>query len=285
MDGITPRLVIIDDDEDWGRLAKRRLESAGFDVQFHRGSVGTLNTLREGGFDVILLDVRMPGLEGDRVVHALYHMRLTPRPKVVLCSGIDRDELRVLAKRLKVAASFSKSAGLDELVRLVEGLTQRDENAGTHVAQPMSAPIKCPLCRATPYPQMKRNASPKILLVEDNEMNRDMLARRLERRSYSVVVAANGAQAVAKAEESAPDVIIMDMDLPVMNGLAATSALKRASKTSGIPVLALTAHSVLYDRQHCLDAGADDWDRKPVDFTQLVEKIEGLLLRRRLRAD
>jgi two-component system, cell cycle response regulator DivK len=260
------------------------LEIAGFDVHFHCGAVGTLNAIREGGFDVVLLDVRMPGLDGDRVVHALYHMRLTPRPKVVLCSGIDRDELRVLAKRLKVQASFSKTAGMDELVRIVEGLARRDENADTQLAQQTSTPLKCPLCRATPYPQAKRNTSATILLVEDNEMNRDMLVRRLERRSYSVVVAANGAQAVARAEESSPDIIVMDMDLPVMNGLKATSALKRASKTSGIPVLALTAHSVLYDRQHCLEAGADDWDRKPVDFTHLVDKIEELLLRRRLRA-
>ena len=118
---------------------------------------------------------------------------------------------------------------------------------------------------------------PKVLVVEDNEMNRDMLSRRLQRRGYEVVVSVDGEDGVNKARSESPDIILMDMDLPVLDGWAATKMLKAAPETQTIPVIALTAHAMAGDREKALEAGCDDYDTKPVEFARLVEKIEKLL--------
>lgn len=112
----------------------------------------------------------------------------------------------------------------------------------------------------------------KILLVEDNEDNRDMLSRRLERKGFVVSLAIDGQDGVNKAEESLPDLILMDMSLPVMDGWEATRCLKAHSETASIPVIALTAHAMSSDREKALKAGCDDYDTKPVDFQRLLEK-------------
>lgn len=117
----------------------------------------------------------------------------------------------------------------------------------------------------------------KILLVEDNEMNRDMLSRRLERRGYQVPIAVDGGQGVAMAQSEAPDLILMDMSLPVLDGWEVARQLKAAPETRGIPIIALTAHAMVGDRKKALEAGCDDYDTKPIEFPRLVEKIEALL--------
>ena len=121
---------------------------------------------------------------------------------------------------------------------------------------------------------------PKLLLVEDNEMNRDMLSRRLQRRGYEVVMAVDGQEGVALAQSEAPDLILMDMSLPVMDGWEATRRLKAASGTMSIPVIALTAHAMSGDREKAMEAGCDDYDAKPIDLPRLLEKIEALLGKR-----
>ena len=115
---------------------------------------------------------------------------------------------------------------------------------------------------------------PKILLVEDNEMNRDMLSRRLSRNGFEVVVAIDGAQAVAMAAAESPDLILMDMSLPVMDGLEATRQVKAAAATRSIPIIALTANALVEDRERALAAGCDDFDTKPVELPRLLEKIK-----------
>ena len=117
----------------------------------------------------------------------------------------------------------------------------------------------------------------KILLVEDNEMNRDMLSRRLTRRGFDVVMAVDGVQGVAMAKSEGPDLILMDMSLPVMNGWDATRALKTDPETQQIPVIALTAHVMTGDREKGIEAGCDDFDTKPVELSRLLGKIEALL--------
>ena len=117
----------------------------------------------------------------------------------------------------------------------------------------------------------------KILLVEDNEMNRDMLSRRLQRRGYEVVIAVDGAEGVASAQSQSPDLILMDMSLPVMTGWDATRSLKSDPETRHIPVIALTAHAMSTDRDQAMQAGCDDYDTKPIDLARLLEKIESLL--------
>jgi two-component system cell cycle response regulator DivK len=120
---------------------------------------------------------------------------------------------------------------------------------------------------------------PKILLVEDNEMNRDMLSRRLIRKGYEVVMAFDGQQAVEAAGAQKPDLILMDMSLPVIDGWEATRRIKATPETHAIPVIALTAHAMSDDREKALQAGCDDYDTKPVDLPRLLDKITGLLAR------
>ena len=117
----------------------------------------------------------------------------------------------------------------------------------------------------------------KILLVEDNEMNRDMLSRRLVRRGYQVTIAVDGEQGVAMAASEAPGLILMDMSLPGLDGWEATRRIKAAPETRAIPIIALTAHAMAGDREKALAAGCDDFDTKPVDLERLLTKIVALL--------
>jgi CheY-like chemotaxis protein len=119
---------------------------------------------------------------------------------------------------------------------------------------------------------------PTILLVEDNELNRDMLSRRLVRRGYQVITAHDGEQGHAMARSSAPDLILMDIGLPQMDGWQVTELLKSHEQTRAIPIIALTAHALLTDREKAREVGCDDYDTKPVEFSRLMQKIESLLV-------
>ena len=119
----------------------------------------------------------------------------------------------------------------------------------------------------------------RILLVEDNEANRDMLSRRLSRQGFEVSIAVDGGEGVEIAKRDLPDLVLMDMSLPVMNGWEATRALKADAATRGIPVIALTAHAMAGDREQAISAGCDDYDTKPVELPRLLEKINALLAR------
>ncbi|WP_426424898.1 response regulator [Bradyrhizobium genosp. A] len=117
----------------------------------------------------------------------------------------------------------------------------------------------------------------KILLVEDNEMNRDMLSRRLVRKGFEVVMAVDGGEAVNMAETEQPDLILMDMSLPVVDGWEATRQVKASATTGHIPIIALTAHAMSGDKEKALGAGCNDYDTKPIEMSRLLEKIEALL--------
>lgn len=117
----------------------------------------------------------------------------------------------------------------------------------------------------------------RILLVEDNEMNRDMLSRRLTRRGFEVVIAVDGQEGVEMTQQENPDIVLMDMSLPVLDGWEATRRLKAAEETKHIPIIALTAHAMSGDREKTLEAGCDDYDTKPIEFPRLLEKINALL--------
>jgi CheY-like chemotaxis protein len=120
----------------------------------------------------------------------------------------------------------------------------------------------------------------KILLVEDNEMNRDMLSRRLERKGFQVVFAVDGEEGVNMAQSECPDLILMDMSMPVLDGWEASRRIKAHPATAAIPIVALTAHAMTGDREKTLAAGCDDYDTKPVEFARLLGKITALLDRR-----
>jgi CheY-like chemotaxis protein len=119
----------------------------------------------------------------------------------------------------------------------------------------------------------------KILLVEDNEMNRDMLSRRLTRKGYEVIIAVDGQDGIDRAQSILPDLIIMDMSLPVIDGWTATTMLKQNPQTRPIPIIGFSAHAMVGDREKGMKAGCDDYDTKPVEFNRLLGKIEALLKR------
>ncbi len=119
----------------------------------------------------------------------------------------------------------------------------------------------------------------RILLVEDNEMNRDMLSRRLVRQGHTVLLAVNGGEAVQKAQSEAPDIVLMDMSLPVLDGWEATRRLRADPATRHLRIIALTAHAMAGDREKAMEAGCDDYDTKPLDLPRLLEKIAALLAR------
>ena len=121
---------------------------------------------------------------------------------------------------------------------------------------------------------------PKILLIEDNEQNRDALARRLQRRGYDVIMAVDGQQGIAMAQSEIPDLILMDLNLPDVDGWEATQIIKKTPKTQAIPIMAMTAHAIAGDQERALQAGCDDYHAKPVEFTRLLEQIEALLKKR-----
>ena len=127
------------------------------------------------------------------------------------------------------------------------------------------------------YINFREDTLNKILLVEDNEMNRDMLSRRLERKGYEVVIAVDGQAGVDMASSAGPDLILMDLSLPVMDGWEATRRIKADAATQNIPVIALTAHAMAGDEQKALEAGCDDYDTKPVELNRLLGKIDNLL--------
>jgi len=120
---------------------------------------------------------------------------------------------------------------------------------------------------------------PKILLVEDNEMNRDMLSRRLRKKGYEVLIAVDGQEGVTMAQTQTPALILMDMGLPVLDGWEATRQLKAAPATRAIPIIGLSAHAMAVDRERAMAVGCDDFDTKPIELTRLLEKIEALLPR------
>jgi CheY-like chemotaxis protein len=122
---------------------------------------------------------------------------------------------------------------------------------------------------------------PRILLVEDNEMNRDMLSRRLSRKGYDMILAVDGGEGVQKALAENPDLILMDMSLPVLDGWEATRRLKAMPQIEAVPIIGLTAHAMEGDREKALGAGCDDYDTKPIELPRLLEKIEALLHRRK----
>jgi CheY-like chemotaxis protein len=163
---------------------------------------------------------------------------------------------------------FSRSERTDEARTELEGAAQASTVPGT---------VALSVAGKDRYNRELRRVMAKILLVEDNELNRDMLSRRLVRRGFEVVVAVDGRQGVDAALRELPDLVLMDMSLPVLDGWAATRELKANPVTSAIPVLALTAHAMDGARTSALEAGCDDYDSKPVELERLLGKIERLL--------
>jgi CheY-like chemotaxis protein len=191
---------------------------------------------------------------------------------------LEEEALKLQVKELRIEIDQNKRA------RQVAEITQSDyflelqaeiENLQLNVDdEPVSEAVSELVSEPAPEPV---RTVPMVLLVEDNEDNRDMLSRRLQRSGYEVAIAVDGAEGVSKTASEKPDIVLMDMSLPVIDGWEATQQLKANPQTRSIPVIALTAHAMSGDREKALSAGCDEYDTKPINLSRLLGKIETLL--------
>ena len=253
-------------------MTRAILEKEGWKVSEAENGRVALECMERERPSLILLDLMMPEMDGfEFAARVRRNAGWRSIPIVVLTahdlSSEERRRLNGYVETILQKAGDSREALLHQLRDLLDDYT---------------AP------RALTMPEARRKASdfylrrfskamPKILLVEDNEMNRDMLSRRLQRKGYQVVLALDGQSGVEMAQTEAPDLVLMDMSLPVLDGWEATRRLKADAATRHIPVIALTAHAMSSDREKALEAGCDDYDTKPVELPRLLAKIEALL--------
>jgi two-component system, cell cycle response regulator DivK len=251
-----PLTVLIIDDSEMilERVSEMISEIEGIEVVLKAESaIKGLELAQEVKPDLVILDIKMPDVSGLDILSDLKQIEISP--VVIILTNYPYATYRRRCLELHADYFFDKSSEFSRVKDIVLDLLHLSETreAGSN--------------------EMKEK-SIKILLVEDNDMNRDMLSRRLSRKGYTVVAAVNGREAIDLANSEQPNLILMDMSLPEIDGWECTRRLKDASSTQQIPVIALTAHALKADRETAFEAGCDDYDVKPIDFTRLMTKIE-----------
>lgn len=289
------RILVVDDNVSHCTLLSRQLERQGYQVMIATASQA-LQAIAAMPYDLVLLDVSLPG-SGLQVLEQLKSHEEWRHIPVLIMAATDQMEpvaqgivmgatdyltrpFQSVLLRAKVTASLERKQLWDQLAALqyeleqIKHLQQVAEIVQTDYFQQLQPNGEAPQdsCQQAVLPA-------KVLLVEDNDLNSDMLSRRLQRYGYHVVIANDGADGVSRAITEQPHVILMDISLPVMNGWEATQQLKDNCQTCHIPVIALTAHAMTDDREKALAAGCDDYDTKPIDLPRLLSKIERCLKR------
>ena len=212
---------------------------------------------------LVILDIRMPDMCGIEILEKIKMIK--PAPVIAVLTNYPHPSYRSRCLELGADYFFDKSSEFDKIKYIMKELIAAHESAGALQGTDSNT----------------RNV--RILLAEDNDINRDMLSRRLARRGYDVILAVDGTEAIEKVVLEHPDLILMDLRLPEMDGLEVTRRIKSDTATRDIPVIAITAHAMRGDREAALAAGCDDYDIKPIDFSRLIEKIEGQLHGLRVR--
>jgi two-component system cell cycle response regulator DivK len=319
MDNSAYSILVVDDEELNHDMLSRRLKRQGYQVLLASNGYAALGIVEMEKVDLILLDIMMPGVDGLQVLQGIREKRTESQLPIIMVSALTDSE--VMVKALSSGANDYVTKPIDFPVVLARIETQlknkvsSQQNEEPSPRQQEQAPPVAEGKNVRPHPSITPNlpqvsqdqssegevensnsgpvtftAAPidsktevklKVLVVEDNEMNRDMLTRRLERRGYQVMTANDGEQALVQARSEQPDLILMDLRMPVMDGWAATRALKSDPSTAQIPVIALTAHTMDTDEQKALDAGCDAFESKPVVLPSLLDKMVGLLARSR----
>ena len=256
-------VLVVDDEEESRRIARRHLDKLGWEVAEAEDGAGALSMARAEP---------APGDDPARSLDARHErLRFSRRDRQARRDGADIPIVILTAMPLGAAER-----------ELLGGRTREVIAKGADdLAQVLRRVLRAPAegGRKSPRPADVGNGMAKILIVEDNEMNRDMLSRRLIRRGYEIVMAVDGAEGIAAAKAENPDLVLMDMSLPVVDGWEATRGLKAEPLTRAIPVIGLTAHAMAGDRERVIEAGCDDYDTKPVELPRLLQKIEALLAR------
>ncbi len=263
-------VLLVDDDKTARDATRRMLKKLGVAVAEAGNGKEALRWLQHNAPPaLILLDLMMPEMDGFGFLDAVQG-----HPEIALCANC-RSHRQGSERGGKAASVGPHGAGS----RQGGDLQHRPYRSHTPLLAAVNGGDE-PLDPGLMAGNIAHgDVMTKILLVEDNEMNRDMLSRRLVRKGYEVVMALDGQQAVDAVKSQAPDLILMDMSLPVIDGWEVTRRIKAAPDTQAIPVIALTAHAMASDREKSLQAGCDDYDTKPIDFPRLLEKIAALLNR------
>ena len=270
------KVLIVEDNEMNRDMLSRRLERRGYEVLIAIDGESGVEAARTQKPDLILMDMSLPGLDGweaTRLLKADPDVKKTP---IIGLSAHAMSSDRDRAIQVGCDDYDTKPVEINRLLSKIEKwLSTLPSVAPAVAASPVAAPPVSEPMELTEPPEP--TASGTVLIVEDNEMNRDMLSRRLERRGYKVVIAIDGEQGVAAAKAEKPDIILMDMSLPGLNGWEATKLIRADAGTQGIPIIALTAHAMSADREQAIAAGCNDFDTKPVEITRLLGKIEAIL--------
>ncbi|MFT6436383.1 MAG: CheY-like chemotaxis protein/TolB-like protein [Candidatus Azotimanducaceae bacterium] len=297
MDNSAYSILVVDDEELNHDMLSRRLKRKGYHVLLASDGYTALGIVEMEKVDLILLDIMMPGVDGLQVLQGLREKRTELQLPIIMVSALTDSD--VMVKALSAGANDYVTKPLDFPVVLA----RIEAQLRNKVSSPQQKERSPPIANRWDVPQVtssntassveedlapsrenpdtpinsKAEVEVRILLVEDNELNRDMLTRRLVRRGYQVTTANDGAQALVQARAEQPDLILMDLRMPVMNGWEATRALKLDPFTAQIPVIALSAHTMDTDKQKALDAGCDSFETKPVVLPRLLDEIVRLL--------
>lgn len=298
------RILVVDYDAYNGVLLSRHLEDQGAQVTVTSSSQQALEAIALAPFDLILLEINMPDISGLEVLaqiradwqHIPVLMMAIPEDRAAVARAIAIGATDYMTRpyqsvmlRAKVMGCLERSqlkeqqkALKQQVMTLQKELAQASQNQQATAIKQTDYFQQIPAASEAPEERSSADGESidtpiRILLVEDNELNSDMLSRRLKRVGYDVVLSADGADGVAKAVSEQPQVILMDISLPVMDGWEATQQLKADAETSRIPIIALTAHAMAGDREKALSAGCDDYDTKPIDFPRLLSKIKTCL--------
>ena len=297
------RILVVDSDAYNCALLSRHLENQGFQVAVAATDKLALETLAQTAYDLILLEINLlEASELDLLTQIKHHQNSQHTPVLVIAAP---DEWATIVRsihqgatdylmrpyqsvmlRTKVARHIERKqlrhqheALTQQVATLRAELTNPDRQTTERVQPDALAAPKADISVGVEPNSSPADLPKKVLLVEDNELNADMLSRRLQRAGYEVTIASDGAQGIEKAFSEQPQVILMDIGLPVMDGCDATQRLKADDQTCQIPVIALTAHAMAGDRDKALAAGCDDYDTKPIDLPRLLGKIEDCLKR------
>lgn len=255
----TGQVLIVEDDRATREMLRRTLNQEGWQVQEAHNGHAALERLAQRIPDLILLDLMLPEMDGFQFVAAAHQSSAWQNIPIVVLTALDltaQDHQRLNGYVRQIL--HKEARGYDELLREVRDLVRAS--------------------RAEPAPSSSDPARPaKILLVEDDELNQDVLIRQLQRYGHEVLLARDGEEGIQMAQEVHPDLILMDMSLPRLDGWQATQRLKAAPATRAIPIIALTAHAMQGDRERALEVGCDDYESKPIDFARLRAKIQQAL--------
>lgn len=274
------KVLIVEDNEMNRDMLSRRLERRGYEVLVAIDGETGVEMARTLSPDLILMDMSLPGLDGWEATRLLKADPKFAKTPIIGLSAHAMSSDREKAINAGCDDYDTKPVELNRLLGKVEKWLSTVPSAAPAAPSAPAAPVvSAPVAEVPLAEPPPPTASGKILIIDDNDMNRDMLSRRLSRRGYEVVIATDGEQGVAAARSEKPDLILMDLNLPGLNGWEATKLLRSEAGTRKIAIIALTAHAMAADRDQAVAAGCDDFDTKPVEINRLLGKIDKLISR------